>query len=155
MKSRLWLVAAVLTGIIMLALTGHLLAFHGESPLEGAYEYVRSESPQGTSSGQVGMLVIKGDHLCHLRVAKDREKTVRDESEEERNRKYASAFRGSNGTCGKIAVDGEKVTATWGVSLDPNDEGNVSEFIFAQDGEELTISPAGAPDFKFVYKKVD
>ncbi len=147
---------AVLIAVAVLALAAlPALAFHGEAVLEGAYEFVRSESPQGSSTTQMGMMVVKGDYMCHLRVSKEREKTVQDEADEERDRKYAAAFRGSNGTCGKIRIEGDKVIADWGVTLDPNDEGNTSEFVFHQDGGTLTIAPAGAPQFKFVYQRVE
>ncbi len=156
MKRRLRILGLGLVfGLVCLQVAPGAGAFHGENVLEGAYQFVRLDSPQGSSTTQEGMLVVKGDYLCHLRVSKEREKMVQDEPAEERSRKAAAAFQGSNATCGKIEVHEGRVIAHWGVTLDPNDEGNTSEFVFTQDGETLTIAPAGAPEFKFVYRKVD
>jgi hypothetical protein len=100
------------------------------------------------------MIVLDGS-LCHLRVDNERENFVQDESDEEAMRKSAAAFTAANSACGNFTLDGEIVTATWTSTLNPNRDGTTSEFIFSQEGDQLFIAPAGSPEFRYVYQKVN
>ena len=122
---------------------------------DGVYQLVRLDSPNGPSSTQKGLMIIQDGSLCHLRVDKERENFVQDEPDEEAMRKSAAAFTAANSACGTFTLEGEIVTATWTSTLNPNRDGSTSEFIFSQEEDLLFIAPAGSPEFKYVYQKVE
>ncbi|MFQ5738859.1 MAG: hypothetical protein ACE5JX_07570 [Acidobacteriota bacterium] len=126
----------------------------GEGDLDGVYEFVRLDAPDGPNTSQKGMMIVKGDYLCHIRVRKEREKRAQGDSQEERARKSAAALRGANASCGHFTADGSQVNARWKVAIDPNIEENTPQYTFVLEGDTLRVSPATAPEFKFVYKKI-
>ncbi len=121
----------------------------------GVYQLLRLDSPNGPSSTQKGLMIVQDGSLCHLRVDKERENFVQDESDEEAMRKAAAAFTAANSACGTFTLEGEIVTATWTSTLNPDRDGTTSEFIFSQEEDQLFIAPAGSPEFRYVYQKVD
>ena len=124
------------------------------SQYNGVYQLLRLDTPDGPRTAQKGLMMVQDGSLCHLRVDKERERIDRDESDEETMRKSAAAFTAANSACGTFTLEGEKVTATWIATLHPNRDGGTSEFIFSQEGDLLSISPAGSLEFKYVYERV-
>ena len=122
---------------------------------DGVYQLLRLDSPNGPSSTQKGLMIVQDGSLCHLRVDNERENFVQDESDEEAMRKSAAAFTAANSACGTFTLEGEIVKATWTSTLNPNRDGTTSEFIFSQEEDQLFIAPAGSPEFKYVYQKVN
>ncbi len=152
-KLGIWMLAATAAALIFGPATA--VAHDEKAGLDGAYEFVRLDTPNGPQETQIGMLVVADGRLCHIRVAKDREAMSREDTDEQRTLKAAAAFRSANGTCGTYTLQDDKVVASWTVSFQPGGEGNSSEFIVTRDGDWLTLAPAGAPDFKFVYKRAE
>ena len=73
----------------------------------GVYQLLRLDSPNGPSSTQKGLMIVQDGSLCHLRVDKERENFVQDESDEEAMRKSAAAFTAANSACGTFTLEGE------------------------------------------------
>ena len=151
-KIGVWMAVAALA-VAGFAMTG-AMAHDEKDTLDGAYRFVRLDTPSGPQETQEGMLVVADGHMCHIRVGKEREAITREDSDEEQTRKAAAAFGSANGTCGTYTLEAGKVTATWAVSLQPGGEGNSSEFLVEREGDSLTLAPAGAPQFKFVNERV-
>ena len=125
------------------------------SPLDGAYEFIHIDTPDGPSTTQRGHLLVSGDYVCHVRVVKERESIGEDDSEEVRLQKSAQLAGSTTAACGTYSIEGDRLTANWVTSHDPANEGNATEFIFTQDGDQVVLAPAAAPQFKFVYKKLN
>jgi len=121
--------------------------------LDGAYDFVRLDTPDGPNTSQEGMMIVSEGYMCHIRVAKDREKLSREDAEEIQIKKQAAAFSSVNGTCGSFKVAEGKISVTWATAVNPNQVGNTSDYVFDKDGDTLSIGPASAPQFRFVYRK--
>ncbi len=145
----------VLITLLTMGLLVSAFALHDEGSLDGAYEFIRVDTPDGPNTDQKGMMIIKDGYICHVRTAKTREKLEQNDAEAEQDRQAAAAFRTANGTCGKYTIEGSKVTLTWMTAVNPNSEGNSSEYVFEREGDNLIIAPAAATQFKFVYRKAD
>ena len=121
--------------------------------LDGAYEFVRLDTPDGPNTSQGGMMVVSSGYMCHIRTANEREKLSREDAEDVRLKKQAEAFSSVNGTCGSFKVSDGKISVTWATAVNPNQVGNTSEYVYDSEGDTLSIGPASAPQFRFVYKK--
>ena len=130
-----------------------LWAEPGPTVLDGAYQFVRLETPDGPVQNQQGMMILSSGYLCQIRVPMDRPKLTDGLSDEEKTKIWAEGFRSANSTCGSYSLEGPNATVSWNVALDPAIQDNVSKFIFESEGEYLKVAPAAAPEFKFVYKK--
>ena len=128
-----------------------------DTGFDGVYEFVRLDTPDGPRANQKGTMIVADGTLCHVRVNKERERFSQEDDApaEERVAKEAAAFNSANAACGPFTLAGDRITATWAASLDPNDDGSASEFIFRQEEEMLFFSPAAAPQFSLVYRKVN
>ena len=128
-----------------------------DTGFDGVYEFVRMDTPDGPRASQKGTMIVADGTLCHVRVNKEREGFSQedDTAAEERVAKEAAAFNSANAACGPFTQAGDRITATWTASLDPNDDGNTPEFIFRQEEGMLFFSPAVAPQFSFGYRKVN
>ena len=128
-----------------------------DAVFDGVYEFVRLDTPDGPRASQKGTMIVADGTLCHVRVNKEREGFSQedDAATEERIAKEAAAFNSANAACGPFTLAGDRITATWTASLDPNDDGNSPEFIFRQEEGMLFFSPAAAPQFSLVYRKVN
>jgi hypothetical protein len=125
-----------------------------ESQFDGVWEFVHLVTPDGEMTTQRGHMVVNADHVCFVRVGQEREAIANDDSDEVKAEKAAGLYNGLKATCGSYAVEGERMTATWLTSADPSVEGNVSEFVLVADGDTVSLAPAAATQFKFVYRRV-
>ncbi len=123
-----------------------------EGPLEGVYEFLRVESPQGPQETEKGMLIVNGSYICHIRVAKARQTPTREDSPEQRMEK--AAYGHANSACGTFSMEGDKVDVHWLVSVQPGNEANSTTYILKQEEGTLKLAPAQFPDFQFVYKRL-
>ncbi len=98
------------------------------------------------------MLIVNGNYICHIRVAKARENPTREDTAEQRLEK--AAYGHANSACGTFTQNGDKVDVEWMVSVQPATEGNSTEYIVKQEEGMLKLAPAQFPDFQFVYKRL-
>lgn len=123
------------------------------SALDGAWEFVRLDTPDGPNQNQVGEMIVHGNRVCHLRVGREREAIAEDESEEQRSAKAAALYGSTTAACGTFTLDGDLLTVNWTTSSDPAVEGNTTEFEFTSEGDMVILAPAANPQFRFVYRR--
>lgn len=123
------------------------------SSLDGAWEFVQLETPDGPSQTQVGEMIVHGDRVCHVRVGRQRDEIAEEDSEEERTTKAAALYGSTTAACGTFAIEGNLLTVQWTTSSDPGVEGNTTEFEFTSEGDTVTLAPTGNPQFRFVYRR--
>ena len=123
------------------------------SPLDGAWEFVRLDTPEGPNQNEVGEMVVHGNKVCHLRVGREREAVAQGDSEEQRSAKAAALYGSTTAACGTFTLEGDRLTVNWTTSSNPTVEGNTTEFEFTSEGDVVILAPAANPQFRFVYRR--
>ena len=131
------------------------LAQEPASPFDGAWEFVHLVTPDGPNASQRGHMVVSAGHVCFVRVGVERETIGEDDSDQVAAEKAAGLFNAVTATCGTYTVDGNTLKASWLTSADPSVEGNVAEFIMGLEGDTVSLAPAVAPQFRFVYRRIN
>jgi hypothetical protein len=125
------------------------------NPFVGAWEFVHVGTPDGPNTSQRGHMVVSDEHVCFVRVGNEREAVGEDDSEEVAAQKAAELFNAVRATCGTYEVEGNTLKATWLTSAEPTVEGNVAEFIMSLEDDTVSLAPAAAPEFQFVYRRIN
>ena len=125
------------------------------NPFVGAWEFVHLGTPDGPNTSQRGHMVVSDKHVCFVRVGNEREAIAEDDSEEVAAQKAAELFNAVRATCGTYKVEGDSLKATWLTSAEPTVEGNSAEFIMSLEGDTVSLAPAAATQFQFVYRRID
>jgi hypothetical protein len=125
-----------------------------ESKFDGVWEFAHLVTPDGLSTTQRGHMVVTSDHVCFVRVAKERETINTDDSDEVKAEKAAGLYNSVKATCGTFSIEGDSLKANWLTSADPSVEGNITEFILNTEPDTVSLAPAMAPQYKFVYRRV-
>ena len=123
------------------------------STLDGAWEFVRMETPDGPSETQVGEMIVFDDRVCHLRVGRERDEIAEEDSEEERTEKAAALYGSTTAACGTFELEEDLLTVQWTTSSNPGVEGNTTEFEFTSEEDIIILAPAANPQFRFVYRR--
>lgn len=125
-----------------------------ESRFVGAWEFVHLVTPDGISATQRGHMVVSSDSVCFVRVTKERELIGDDDSDELKAEKAASLYNAVRATCGTFSIEGNSLKANWLTSADPSVEGNQTEFLLSSEADTVSLAPAAAPQYQFVYRRL-
>jgi hypothetical protein len=99
-------------------------------------------------------MVVSSNCVCFVRVGKERESIDADESDEVKQRQAAALYNSVKATCGTFSIEGDSLTAQWLTSADPGIEGNSTRFILTTENDTVSLAPAVAPQYKFVYRRL-
>ena len=124
------------------------------SAFDGTWEFAHLVTPDGLSTTQRGHMVVTSDFVCFVRVGKERMGIEAEDSDQVKVEKAAGLYNSVKATCGTYAIEGDTLKANWLTSADPNVEGNTAEFILATTPDSVSLAPAVAPQFQFVYQRV-
>ena len=156
------LVALLLCGILSCGFGLPLLAHdHGHdhdhdqaAGFQGVWKGLHGEGPKGINTNQRGYMMVYGNYVCHLHVAKERPLFSRENTPEERLEIFAELWRKVTASCGTYTLEDNVVTVTWSTSANPRTEGNVTKFQLTTEGDKIKLAPAANPEFKTVYQRV-
>jgi len=124
------------------------------SEFDGAWEFAHLVTPDGLSTTQRGHMVVTADYVCFVRVGKERVAIEAEDSDQVKAEKAARLYSAVRATCGTYSIEGDRLKATWLTSADPSVEGNTAEFILATETDTVSLAPAVAPQYQFVYRRL-
>lgn len=125
-----------------------------DSQFDGAWEFLHLVTPDGLSTTQRGHMVVSSDCVCFVRVGREREAVGADDLDEVKVEKAAALYDSVRATCGTFTIEGDSLKAEWLTSADPSVEGNTTRFILTAEADTVSLAPAVAPQYKFVYRRM-
>jgi len=125
-----------------------------ENQFDGVWEFVQLVTPDGPSTTQRGHMVVTSDYVCFVRVNKERNPIATDDPDDVKSEKAADLYNAVRATCGTFSIEGDSLKAHWLTSADPSVEGNFTDFILTREADTISLAPAAASQYKFVYRRV-
>lgn len=154
---QLSLIFLLLSGVVLFGF-GSLLLGHDHdqaAKFVGVWEAVHGESPKGINTNQRGLMIVHGNYVCHMNVAKERPLFSPKNTPEEKVEIFAELWRKTTASCGTFILEDNTVTVTWTTSANPRTEGHVTKFLLTSEGDRIKLAPAANPEFKTVYQRLE
>ena len=153
------LISLLLSGVVLFGFGTPLLGHdHDHDPAAefvGVWAAVHGESPKGINTNQRGLMIVHGNYVCHMNVAKERPLFSKENTAEEKVEIFAELWRKTTASCGTFTLDHNTVTVNWTTSANPRTEGHVTKFLLTSEEDKIKLAPAANPEFKVVYQRLN
>ncbi len=148
------LISVFLSGVALIGFGAPLLAHDPAAKLVGVWEGLHGEGPKGINTNQRGLMMVYGNYVCHLHVAKERPLFSGENTAEEKREIFADLWLKTTASCGTFTIEDDTITVTWTTSANPRTEGHVTKFFLTKEGDRIKLAPEPYPQFKTVYQRL-